>query len=359
MSLTAEQLEARRGWLGGTDAAALAGVNPPRWAQPIDVYLEKRGLTQPTASSTMMSTGQLLEPVIADLFTKATGIRLRRPAKPVRSKAYPWAGGHLDRWAGDGCIFEAKWAMRADEWGPGLGNDGTHEAPTIIPAPSDESYQPKVPLRYAVQVQHYLAVTGSPLAYLAVLLGYGDFRWYVIYRDEDMIGQLMALEEAFWRDHVLAGVPPEPDGSDSYGRRLRELYAADDGLEAVATPEQHALVVGLQEAKAATAEAIREEARITQLVQDSMKGTAALVGPGFSISWRQSKPTQAVRWEELVGKLLREQAELLVAEGAPVAWPDTKKAVAEHVRKVAAAYDCIDEKPGARPFKPTFDSDEE
>lgn len=349
--LTPAQLEERRAYLGGTDAAALAGVNPPAWAQPIDVYLEKVGLTEARPSSTMMSMGQRLEPVVADMFTEATGIRLRRWARTVRSKEYWWAGGHLDRWADDGAIFEAKWTMGKDEWGPGLGNDGTPEAPVLIPAPGDASYQPRVPARYAVQVQHYLAVTGRPLAYLAVLLGFGDFRWYALHRNEAMIANLMEIEEQFWREHVIPRVPPEPDGSEGYGRHLRALYAQDDGAEAVATPEQQALVADLRGAKASVAAAGQLEARVTQLLQDSMKATSKLVGPGFAITWKQTKPSVHVDWEALATML----AEHLEADD----WPTSKKDQAEYMRKVARSSGLATEKPGARPFKPTFDSDEE
>lgn len=348
MALSAEQLEERRAYIGGTDAAALAGVNPPGWAQPIDVYLEKVGLAPERGKSRMMSAGTLLEPAVAALFTEATSIKLRRWRRPIRSREYPWAGGHLDRWAEDGGIFEAKWAMRKDGWGPSWSMD--LEAVDQPPV--------QVPLHYAVQVQHYLAVTGREHAWLAVLLGWADFRWYRIARKPETITWLMELEERFWEENVLAGVPPAPDGSESYGRHLRRQYQQDDGLERVATPEQQLLVGKLRLAREAVARAGRYAAELEQLVQDSMGATAKLIGPDFTVSWRQNRPSLKVQWEALALELYRQVLEL-DAPAQAEQWPKTKKAQAELIRIQAKQMSLATTEPGARPFLATFDSDEE
>lgn len=363
-------------FIGGTAAAALAGVNPPGWAQPIDVYQQLRGEGHERAQSRMMAMGHLMEELVASLFTEATGIEVRRPAgRPertcsylhpeggctaTRSRTYPWAGAHIDRWAGREAL-ECKWSERRDEWGPGLGV-GTAEAPVIIPAPGDPSYQPKVPLRYAVQVQHELAVTGRSIGYVAVLLGYGDFRWYALHRDQPMIDKLMELEERFWRENYLAGVPPAPDGSEAYGRALRRRYSTDDGEEAVATVEQRALVERLRLARRRREEAALEEERWAQLVQESMRNTAKLVGPGWVIHWRKQAPALRVRWEEFATQLVREGRRVAVDRGLMDAanwWPETKKAQAELVRRVALdnGFAKLDDE-GGRPFRPEFASDE-
>ncbi len=348
MGLTEEQLLERQAYIGGTDAAALAGVNPPNWAQPIDVYLDKTGQAQPRATTGAMSMGNLLEPVVAQLFTQATGIRLRRPARPVRSRTYPWAGGHLDRWAEDGLPFEAKWSMRSDGWGPGL-PVGTADAPTVIPASDDPDFRQLVPAHYAIQVQHYMAVTGRPMAYLAALLGYGDFRWYAIHRDAAVIASLMELEERFWRDNVLAGVPPEPDGSEGYGRHLRRLYPTSTDDEVVATPEQQRLLDEIRLARSTAAAAAHSQTAFEQRLQASMGEHGRLVAPGATVTWRQTKPRLVVRWEDLAELQLR-------AAGADL--PATRKAVGEYIRQMARDYGVASEEPGTRPFRVVFDSDE-
>lgn len=353
-------------FIGGTSAAALAGVNPPTWAQPIDVYLELAGLAPERQPSRMMAMGHLMEQVVADLFAAATGLELRRPAAradrtcsylhpdggctATLSRTYPWAGAHLDRWASDGATFEAKWAMRRDDWGPGLPTDGT----AVVPARSDQAYRPQVPARYMVQVQHGLAVTGRELGYLGVLLGYADFRWYALWRDDDLIATLMDLEERFWRDNVLAGVPPEPDGSAGYTRHLRQVLATDDGTEAVATPEQQQWANELRRLLEQQAAVAREVERARQRLMLSMGDTRKLIGPGFTISYAQNADTARTQWEEVATRLLLER---MAEQGHEV--PATKKAAAALIREKARSYGLVEVGPGARPFKPTFDSDEE
>jgi predicted phage-related endonuclease len=359
VSLTDEQVAARRHWIGGSDAAALAGVNPPNWSQPIDVYLDKVGLAPARPQSKLMALGSLMEDLVFTLATEATGITWRRPGRPVHSRQYPWAGGNVDRYGTDPSglpiVGEGKWTTRRDGWGDSWqalrGPDGA-----ILSYQEPEATS--VPLHYAIQVQHYLAVTGRPAGVLAALMGYGDFRWYVLPRNEALIGWLMEIEERFWRDHVLAGVPPAPDGSAGYGRHLRSTYATDDATEAVATPEQQALAKVLQGTRAELALAARADEAAAQALQDTMRTTAKLVGPGFSIRWRQNNPSLSVEWEPLATELLRQLREAR-ADPAVEAWPKTKKAQAELVRVVARSLELANEQPGSRPFLATFDAQQE
>jgi putative phage-type endonuclease len=343
MSLTAEQLEERRAYLGGTDAAALAGVNPPRWSQPIDVYLDKTGASEPRPPSKLMALGSLMEDLVATLATEATGMRWRRWTAPVRSRDYPWAGGHLDRLAAgyvpDGehlepglerALLECKTATSSSGWG----EQGT----TLVPA------------HYMVQVQHYLAVTGRPVAILAVLLGYADFRWYRLERDDALITNLMRLEERFWRENVLAGVPPEPDGSESYGDHLRRKLAQDSGEELPMTPEQVLLAGQLRVARGARDAIAQQVAELEQRLQASMGTATRLIGPGVTVTWRQNKPSTRVRWAEYV-------ASLLAAQGLHPEKP-TKKAAEELVRAQALAAGMADVEDGARPFRVEFEDEE-
>lgn len=355
MSLTAAQLEERRAYLGGTDAAALAGVNPPGWSQPIDVYLDKHGLAPERRASTAMDVGSALEQLVAELATAATGMRWRRREKPVRHPEYPWMGGHLDRVAAgydltllgrEGQHFEQGLERALLECKTATSRKGWGEQGTTT-----------VPLHYAVQVQHYLAVTGRPVAVLAVLLGYGDFRWYRLERDEAMIAMLVDLEAEWWRRHGPPnGVPPEPDGSESYGAHLRRLHSEDDGSEAVATPEQLAM---LDEYRAANDElvaaTVRREAA-AQRLQRSMGSHTKLLAAGATVTWRQNKPTLRVQWEALALELVRQVRAHSTPEWAP---PATKKAQAELVRQVARDLDLATEEPGARPFRVEFSDEQE
>jgi predicted phage-related endonuclease len=302
VGLSEDQLRERRSYLGGTDLAALAGVNPPGWAKPIDVWLDKRG-ELPPRSSPQMSLGSLLEPVVIDLFREATGMRVLRHTQPVRDRHQPWLGGHVDGYTGDwgggsrpdaGGVLECKWAMRSDAWGP-----------TVTNQEALDGVAPTVPAHYMVQLQHYLGVTRRPWGYLAVLLGYADFRWYAVRADQETIGMLQELGRRFWHENVLAGVPPEEDGSESYGAWLARRWAKDAGVEAVATPAQAVYWRDWLEAdtQVRTAELQREQAK--QRLQDSMGATAKLVLPdGGHVTWR-TQERRTVDWEAVATQLAK------------------------------------------------------
>jgi putative phage-type endonuclease len=354
VGLTLAQIEARRQFLGGTDAAALAGVNPPGWSQPIDVYLDKHGLAEPRRASAAMEVGNLLEDVVASLATAATGMRWRRRAAPVRHPSRPWMGGHLDRVAAgyedapaghvEPGLEQAILECKTDAGARGWGAQGT----TVVP------------LHYAVQVQHYLAVTRRPVAILAVLLPRGDFRWYRLERNEAMIANLMELEASWWQRHGPPdGVPPEPDGSESSGRFLRRHFDADAGEERVATPEQSAMLDAIRAARTAHVNAVLAKDAAEQRLMESMGDTARLVAPGATVTWRQNKDTTRVDWEGYTTELLMNEQFLITGHRSlPLGWPTTKKGATERLRELAAAAGHATTEPGARPFRVEFEDEE-
>jgi len=350
--LTDDELALRAGYLGGTDMAALAGVST--WSRPIDVFYEKRPDLAPPGwgrkpTNAAMSMGHVLEPVVADLFTLATGVRLRRLPRSLRCKDHPWEGGNLDRRAACGGVFEAKWTTARTGWGPMAPPELELHEPYPVPA----GELPPVPAAYYVQVQWYMHIARRAHAHLAVLLGYGEFRHYTLARNDDMVEVLVRLGEDFWHGNVVPGVPPPPDGSDSWSAAVRARYPTDSGEELPATPEQWLALQTLRGIRHDAAELSKADAEICQRLQDQMRTAAALVGDGVRVSWAQTKPVLKVRWEEMLTDMLRGD---YAANGKP--WPTTKKAAAELVRQFATDQGWATTEPGARPFKVTF-SDEE
>ncbi len=290
MSLTEQQLIVRRSFLGGTDMAALAGVS--RWATPLSVFEDKRpdlAPPKPDRQNAQMRTGTIMERYVADEFTTETGIKLRRRAKPVRCRDHSWEGGHLDRIADDpGWVYEGKWSISRKEW--------------------DSEDGPVIPRGYMVQIQWYLHVTGSPYGHLGVQLGYGEFRRYVVERDNPLIDTLVPLGDAFWHDHVIPGIPPEVDGSEDWGRRLRDLHPQDDGSEVVATAYQQGLLDALRYQQAQLAEAQTEVETTRQKVMTSMANATRLVSPIATVTWKTNKPTARLDWKAIATEVQIPQA---------------------------------------------------
>ena len=71
-----EWLEHRRNTIGGSDAAALLGLN--RWSSPLSVYMDKKGITPDKPDNLAMRLGREFEDVVAKLFEEQTGKRGRR-----------------------------------------------------------------------------------------------------------------------------------------------------------------------------------------------------------------------------------------------------------------------------------------
>lgn len=258
----------RREGIGASDVAAICGMST--FNTPLDVWEAKRGLREPSADSPVMEWGRRLEPVIADAFSETTGIAIRRRSREVRYRDWPVLFAHLDRSTPEGPL-EIKASMSTRGWG--------------------ETGSADVPQHVGLQVQAQLLCTERPRAFVAALLGYRDFRWYDVPFDRELVmDQVLPILRDFW-DGVESGIPPEPDGSESYSAFLRRMHPRDERPERPATPEEGLLVASYLVADARLAEATTVEALLKQRLQDAIAADGGLVGPGYRISWKASRET--------------------------------------------------------------------
>jgi putative phage-type endonuclease len=209
-----EWLDQRRKGIGGSDAGAILGLN--KWSSPLDVYLDKIGQSLPIADNDAMYWGRELEDIVATEYTKRTGNKTRRRNEILAHSDHDFILANLDRdLIGKPGILECKTAFRPEGWGA----DGTDE----------------VPESYLAQVMHYMAVTNSQYADVAVLIGGRDFRIYTIKRDDDLINAIIEREVAFWNDNVLAKIAPDPinnnDLINQWPHDNGETVYADDNQE--------------------------------------------------------------------------------------------------------------------------------
>lgn len=190
-------LENRSNGIGSSDSSAICGVNP--WKTALEVYYHKLGGSQATgglSSDAAPRWGHILEPAVARGYELETGRKCHEPL-PESHHEHPFIKATADRITDDGeRLVEIKTAsIHSQGWG--------------------ESGSDKVPEYYLLQVQHQLAVYRMELADLAVLIGGQDFRVYEIKRDDALIDYLLRINCDFWNNHVLAGIPPEPDWTHS------------------------------------------------------------------------------------------------------------------------------------------------
>lgn len=270
----------RRQGLGGSDISAIVGLS--KYNTPLSVWLEKTGLYVPEDDpSEAMEWGNLLEPVVADAFSQRSGI----PTEPYRHllahPEHPHMLANVDR------------LIPRD---PVLGVDiaGVYEGKTTGPWQRKEwgtDDDPKVPDHAALQTHHYLAVTGLPYAYVAVLIGGQQLVWRRVERDEDLIGKLVVLEAEFWA-RVENGDPPPPMEQDSH--LLGDVWTPDPESTVVLTDDLCALLAQREQAKAdekaAKARAAELDAAVKLALGDSEFGLNA--DGDVVCSWKQVEASE-------------------------------------------------------------------
>ena len=226
-----EWLKARRCGIGGSDAAAIAGLN--KWKSPITVYLEKIGEIQSEAGEAAY-WGIMLEDIIAREFSRQTGLKVQRRNAILQHPEYPFMLANLDR-----VIIDKKQGR------------GVLEIKTTSAYNKSAWDDDRVPDEYLIQVQHYLAVTGYQYAYIAVLIGGQQYQHKYIPRDEEIINYLIRIESDFWQ-MVENRTPPEMDGSQASTDVLNILYPASDPKSEIILPDEALNLI--EEYKAAQAE---------------------------------------------------------------------------------------------------------
>ena len=201
-----EWLKHRQAGIGGSDASCIAGLNP--WKSAIQLYMDKKEENPQEQKSLRMELGNRLEGLVAELFTEATGLKVRNVNGILKNDKYPFALANIDRAiVGEKAFLECKttnsYALK--EWEEG------------------------VPAHYEIQCLHYMAITGATHCYISALIGNSDFIWHKIERDQETIDYLMQIEKDFWENNIEKDVVPMPDGSDAYSEYLKKKYDKSNG----------------------------------------------------------------------------------------------------------------------------------
>jgi putative phage-type endonuclease len=294
MGLSLEQLEARKGYIGGSDAAAVLGLS--RYKTRLGLWSEKTGAVAVQQRETLATeVGVELEDLVATLFMRRTGLQVRRVNEVQVHPKYPFLRAQIDRrLVGVDEILEAKTAsaFKLQEW----------EADDVPP-------------EYIVQVMHQLMVTGAKVGWIACLVGGNvSFVYKKVERDEDMIAELEAKEVQFWHEHVLAKAMPAVSSEDD--ETLQALFAAKPNEEEPATLSDHFadVVERIKEigsdtsGELGTLKAELDELR-NELKLEMAERTHAVAGR-YKITWKEQSSTKLD-----TARLLLDQPELLATYG--------------------------------------------
>lgn len=200
-----EWLEERKKGIGGSDAAAILGLNP--YKDNIKLWEEKTGRRQAEdiSEKEYVKYGTNAEDLLRELF------KLDYPKYEVRHDEnaiikhpkYPFLFASLD-----GTLIDKE-----------TGEMGILEIKTtnILQSMQREKWKEKIPDNYYCQVLHYLNVTGYSFVILKAQLKYDydgeiklDTRHYKILKEE-VAEDMKMLEEKeieFWTKYVETGIRP-------------------------------------------------------------------------------------------------------------------------------------------------------
>lgn len=200
MSLTPEQLAARRHHVGASDVAAIVGHYTGKRIDPFTtaakVWASKvLGVDAPAGEAADM--GHRLESVILDHAEITLSHRLSRNVFVVSPNGVNAA-------TLDGAFVPKPYTLSPVE---------AKTCGIVGPSPERELFgedgTDQIPPRMLLQVQAQLYVTQSELAHLFALIGGRGFAHFRVHRNERLIRTIVECSNRFWQEHVLTKTPPE------------------------------------------------------------------------------------------------------------------------------------------------------
>lgn len=200
--------------IGGSDAPTACGLNNRYGRTPYTLWAEKVSevpkFEDPDEEPEYLKWGKLLEAPVREEFGRRTGLEITPFPRMVRNTELPFMLANVDGLTGPvnalSGVYEGK-TSRNDWW------NGT---------------EVEVPIGYAVQGQHYLAVLGLDVVHYACLVGGQKLRIAEVARNDQLIEDLIAIEADFWQ-HVIDGTPPKVESGDK--PMLSRRWVGDETIE--------------------------------------------------------------------------------------------------------------------------------
>ena len=259
----AQWLEERRNAIGGSDAAAVIGLNP--WSSPYYVWADKMDKIPPKEETEAMRQGTDLEEYVARRFTLETGKKVRKCNAILYNPDIPFGHANVDRLV--------------------IGEDAGLECKTTSQLNLSTFKNGEYPANYYVQCMHYMMVTGAKKWYLAVLVYSKGFFIFQIDRNEDEIEALKYAEQEFWDKYVKTQEPPEPDEKTSTAEALGYVYEPNGG-EMFACSNVDEIIDNLNDLKQKKAELDKEIKKAENQIKDYMGDNETLTGTNCTCTWK-------------------------------------------------------------------------
>lgn len=302
MALTSEQIEARKGLITSSVAAACLGMHPRM--SPLQAKHAILGRSQ-FEGNAATERGNELEPVVLAYPARKLGL-IYEPA-PFRRHPNGWAADSCD-----GLYFQDPYVPGLDA--PVLLGEGK-TASMGMAREFGEAGTDEVPMTAWVQSHwHLIHWPEVDRCVVPVLLGgyQFEFRMYFIDRDAEIEGRLLDQLAQFHRDYIIGDADPPAVAQDLDW--LKEHYSRHAGVELLAsTPEIDAIALDYCAAKreldAVETRVATARARLEQYIGEH-PGVETAAG---KVTWKSSKASLKTSWEDLAQHLLSGMPEELAA----------------------------------------------
>lgn len=304
VGLTREQKETRRTGFGGSEIAAVVGLDPYRNA--FDIYRVKvEGFEQDFTEH--MERGTFLEDGVAKWWAYRNKATLRQTGT-IRHPDEPLVVCTPDRLAKPGVGEELDLSIKVpgprayEQWGPD-GSDG-------------------VPQHYFIQVQWELIPLGILYGIRKAVITApieGELRSYPVDAEPTIQGFLVEAAKKFQRDHISKRIPPPIDGSKSCAEWVKTKFPTNDGPVMLATEEMSQWARRLQAAKAAIEAAEEEKTQAENHLKSFCGSAAGIHGKDWKMSWKSVRNPSRTDWPAVAAELgaTKEQVAKHTKSGAP------------------------------------------
>jgi len=282
-----EWLQARSTFLGASEIAAILGMGYADQS-PITIWAEKVHGTVDEHEKKRLRIGTMMEPVLRQMFTEETGLPCQSVQHEVRRHpVYPFLGATLDGLTTD----------ERDEFSipVELKNVGQFNLKDWLDEP---------PLKFQLQVQQQMAVTGAPYCYLFALIGGMTPSVVRLERHERLIAGLVREAERFWGYVERRELPPVDD-SEATAKALSRIWREDEGKAILLPSESQEWAERLEAAKEAKKSAEAEERKFANLLKGAIADATFGDVPGFGRFSYKTQTTAAHEVKESTFRVLR------------------------------------------------------
>lgn len=278
-----EWLAERRKSIGGSEIGAILGLN--NWASPYSIWANKTGRIPDKALNEAMRQGTDLEDYVAKRFTEKSGLKAERENAIIRNSEYPHLHANIDRRI--------------------VGIKAGLECKTASALSASRFSGGDFPESYYAQCVAYMAITGYPRYYLAVLVLGKEFKIYQMTTDKDadvpewcessvyvppeeFVGIRNAVSD-FW-EYIEKDTEPPADMSKATADALSAVHSNPEDSR-IDLFGQESIVEQYLAAKAKAAEAEKYAEMYKNILKQHLGDATSAVGDRYTVTWKPKRKT--------------------------------------------------------------------